>query len=264
MDDLDVIVGGGEVGNTLYKIIKRVNNVAVVDTDKTKQFLPETKEALNMFRKKENIRLLHICIPFTIQEKFIEISLNYINEYKPKIVVIHSTISRGTTVKISEKTSIPVIYSATRGVHTRFMEDMEYYTKFWATTVTDRKVIGIFRQAMSDAGFKLEQMSKPDTLELAKLLTDTTYYGALISYAQKCKVICDRYGIDYDEMWQFAEEGHAKLMNRPKMYPGFIGGHCVIPNLFLLDKEVFDEFKYIDEHNKFYKQWLEEKDNETK
>ena len=101
-----------------------------------------------------------------------------------------------------------------------------------------------------------------ETLELAKLLTDTTYYGVLISYAQKTKVICDKYGVDYDEMWQFADEAHAKIGNRPKMFPGYIGGHCVIPNLYLLDPEAYDNFKYIIEHNDFYKKWMEEKAND--
>lgn len=258
MEDIDVVIGGGEVGFTIYEIIKRVLPAAIVDIDKDKAKLPDTKEGLKWFKNKENTRLLHICIPFTDQDKFIQASLDYINEYKPKVVVIHSTISRGTTTKISEKTKYPVIFSATRGVHQRFMEDMEYYTKFWATSNADKRAINIFRQGMSDVGFKLKQMSTPDTLELAKLLTDTTYYGVLISYAQKTKVICDKHGVDYDEMWQFADEGHAKVGNRPKMYPGYIGGHCVIPNLYLLDPEDYDQFKYITEHNDFYEKWMDE------
>jgi len=268
MGEVDIILGGGEVGSTLYQIIKRVNSVAVIDLDKEKQRLPDTKIDLESFRKKQDTRLMHVCLPFTTnskepstedQDRFNKITLGYINEYNPKVVVIHSTVTRGTTAKLSAMTTIPVFYSATRGVHRRFMEDMEYYTKFWATTSTDKKIIGVFRQALSDAGFKLKQMSTPDTLELAKLLTDTTYYGVLISYAQKTKVICDRYNINYDEMWQFAEECHAKIGNRPKMYPGVIGGHCVIPNLFLLDNDVYDEFKYVNDYNEFYKKWLEDK-----
>jgi UDP-N-acetyl-D-mannosaminuronate dehydrogenase len=258
MTELDVVIGGGEVGSTIYEIIQRVVPVAIVDIDKEKAKLPNTKEAVKSFKAKEDIRLLHICMPFTDQDKFIKTSLEYIKEYKPIVVVIHSTISRGTTTKISEKTKTPVIFSATRGVHQRFMEDMEYYTKFWATSSTDKRAVNVFRQAMADAGFKLKQMSTPDTLELAKLLTDTTYYGVLISYAQKTKIICDKADVDYDEMWQFADEGHAKLGNRPKMYPGYIGGHCVIPNLYLLDPEDYDQFKYINEHNDFYEKWMEE------
>ena len=258
MRNLDVIIGGGEVGSTIYEILKRVIPVAIVDLDEEKQKLPDTKEYVSKFKKRDEIRMVHICIPFTIQDKFIESAKQYIKEYNPQVVVIHSTVKRGTTEILSKGLDIPVIYSATRGVHNRFMEDMEYYTKFWATTSTDRKAINIFRQGMSDVGFKIKQMSTPATLELAKLLTDTTYYGVLISYAQKTKTICDKYGVDYDEMWQFADEIHAKASNRPKMFPGIIGGHCVIPNLFLLDEEAYDEFKYINENNDLYKKQIEE------
>ena len=38
-------------------------------------------------------------------------------------------------------------------------------------------------------------------------------------------------------MWSFSDEIHKFLGNRPKMFPGFIGGHCVIPNLSLLDEK---------------------------
>ena len=262
MEELDVIIGGGEVGSTLYKIMSRVNPTAVFDIDKSKEKLPPN-EFLNDYKNKKNIRILHICFTFVNQEDFIKSTIEYIKTYNPKLVDIHSTISRGTTVKISERTSIPIIFSPTRGVHTRFLEDMEYYTKFWATVSTDKKMISLFRQSLSDAGFKLKQMTSPDTLELAKLLTDTTYYGVLISYAQQVKLVCDKHGVDYDEMWQFAEEPHIKIGNRPKMYPGFIGGHCVIPNLFLLDDDVYQNFKYIDEHNQFYKEYLKEKKNES-
>ena len=45
--------------------------------------------------------------------------------------------------------------------------------------------------------------------------------------------------------WSFADEIHKFLGNRPKMFPGFIGGHCVIPNLNLIDNEVLNTIKKI-------------------
>ena len=33
------------------------------------------------------------------------------------------------------------------------------------------------------------------------------------------------------------------LGNRPKMHPGFIGGHCVIPNLELMHNETLNLIK---------------------
>ena len=61
-------------------------------------------------------------------------------------------------------------------------------------------------------------------------------------------------GVDFDEMWKFADEIHGNLGNRPKMYPGIIGGHCVIPNLNLIDYENLDAIKKInDMYEKFKK-----------
>ena len=51
------------------------------------------------------------------------------------------------------------------------------------------------------------------------------------------KTIAIKHGVDYEEMWSFSDEIHKFLGNRPKMFPGFIGGHCVIPNLSLIDEE---------------------------
>jgi len=46
-----------------------------------------------------------------------------------------------------------------------------------------------------------------------------------------------------DEMWSFSEEIHKFLGNRPKMYPGIIGGHCIIPNLDLVQNKSLDFIK---------------------
>ena len=57
--------------------------------------------------------------------------------------------------------------------------------------------------------------------------------------------------VNYDEMWSFSDEIHKFLGNRPKMYPGYIGGHCVIPNLDLINNKTLDLIKQInDTHGK--------------
>ena len=50
-------------------------------------------------------------------------------------------------------------------------------------------------------------------------------------------------------MWTFSEEIHKFLGNRPKMYPGIIGGHCVIPNLQLTPKSsILNQIKEINDY----------------
>ena len=55
-----------------------------------------------------------------------------VRKFQPEIIVIHSTISPNTTSILQSKLKIPVIYSATRGVHKRMKSDLKRYTKFFA------------------------------------------------------------------------------------------------------------------------------------
>ena len=151
----------------------------------------------------------------------------------------------GTTKKIQEKFNVPVLYSPVRGVHRRFLDDVKKYSKFVASEKDeiDSKIKDDFVKRFE----KVEWMSNTKTAELDKVLVDTTYYGWLINYAQITKMICEKEGVNFDEMWKFADEIHENLGNRPKMYPGIIGGHCVIPNLNLVDYEDVQIIKKINE-----------------
>jgi len=100
---------------------------------------------------------------------------------------------------------------------------------------------------------KTKKLSNPITLELSKIICDTSYYGWLINYAQMSKMIAKKYKVDYDEMWSFSDEIHKFLGNRPKMFPGFIGGHCVIPNLQLIDEHSLNQ---INDINNMFKKFL--------
>ncbi len=102
---------------------------------------------------------------------------------------------------------------------------------------------------MKKCEVKTKRISSPITLELAKIVVDTSYYGWLINYAQLSNMIAKKHNVDYDEMWSFADEIHKFLGNRPKMFPGFIGGHCVIPNLDLIKEKKLDR---INEINNIY------------
>jgi arginine/lysine/ornithine decarboxylase len=106
---------------------------------------------------------------------------------------------------------------------------------------------------MRKSGVKTKRMSDPLTLELAKVVCDTSYYGWLINYAQISQIITSKYKVDYDEMWSFADEIHKFLGNRPKLFPGYIGGHCVIPNLELMNDYSLNQIKKINESFRKFK-----------
>lgn len=190
--------------------------------------------------------LLHIAIPYN--EKFYDNVKKLISKFKPGGVVIHSTISPGTTERLQKQVKIPIIYSATRGVHKRMIQDLKRYTKFYSVYSWAPKsgwAKKVYENRMKKAGVKTKTMSNPLALELAKIIVDTSYYGWLINYAQLSNMIAIKHKVNYDEMWSFADEIHKYLGNRPKMFPGFIGGHCVIPNLDLIDDDALNIIREI-------------------
>ena len=123
------------------------------------------------------------------------------------------------------------------------LKDLKRYTKFFSISKNaPRKkwAVSNFRSKFQKAGVKTKKMSKPETLELAKIICDTSYLGWLVNYAQISNNIAKEFNVNYDEMWEFSDEIHKILGNRPKLYPGFIGGHCVIPNLELIHNQTLD------------------------
>ena len=56
----------------------------------------------------------------------------------------------------------------------------------------------------------------------------------LIAWAQTVDRWCEEAGADYDEVVAFYEE--VPFFPPVKYYPGVIGGHCVMPNIELLDE----------------------------
>jgi UDP-N-acetyl-D-mannosaminuronate dehydrogenase len=232
----DVVAGLGEIGNPILRLISKQKPSIGYDINEN---LMDQKK----FKKYEKLdtSFLHVCIPFS--DNFTKNVISLVSKFNPEVMVIHSTISPGTTNKLQSQLQIPVIYSATRGVHKRMLHDLKRYVKFFAieqTAPRSKWASSIYSKMMKKCGVKTKQMSSPLTLELAKIVVDTSYYGWLINYAQISNMIAIQNKVNYDEMWSFADEIHKFLGNRPKMFPGFIGGHCVIPNLPLVNNETLN------------------------
>ena len=235
----DVVAGIGEIGRPILKLLSKSN--IVVGFDLNPNLMDKRK-----FERYKNLKtsFMHITIPVT--GKFINNVLKLYKKFQPECVVIHSTIRPGTTERLQEKLPIPVIYSATRGVHKRMIYDLKRYTKFFVISTNAPRgkwASSRYVKMMKACGIKTKKMSKPETLELAKIICDTSYLGWLVNYAQLSNMIAIEHGVNYDEMWSFTEEIQKFLGNRPKMYPGHIGGHCVIPNLGLLDNQTLNIIK---------------------
>ena len=228
----DIIIGGGQVGSTISELFKIENVIDIKN--------PETLK-----KKFDDVIFMHVCITYT--ENFISDVVRYYIKYRPLMVVIHSTISPGTTDIISEYIENTVIYSPVRGVHSRFIEDMKRYTKFYAVSgiINHDELVKKFEDECVDSGLKIQSWKNAKDLEFAKIMTDTTYYGWIIVYRYVTDIIAKEQGVDPEKIWEFAKEIHENLGNRPimKTDPNGIGGHCVLPNLDLMHGETFNALR---------------------
>jgi UDP-N-acetyl-D-mannosaminuronate dehydrogenase len=212
-----VVVGLGEVGKPLFELARQHHDVIGVDIEPPKQPV-------------ENVDVLHICFPFEIKD-FIGETARYIGLFKPAVTIINSTVGVGTTRAIAERSGTAVVNSPVRGKHIRMLEELQHYTKF--VGATDAAAGQLAAQHFASMGLKTKVLSAPEATELAKL-TETTYFGLMIAWAQEVERYCNRVNQDYAEVASFYDE--IKFFPPVKYFPGVIGGHCVMPNIEILAK----------------------------
>jgi UDP-N-acetyl-D-mannosaminuronate dehydrogenase len=92
------------------------------------------------------------------------------------------------------------------------------------------------KEHFENIGFKTKVLKSCLETELAKLF-ETTYRAWMIACFQEMHRISRHFGADFDSVVDFIEDTHLVRLDRPVMFPGVIGGHCLIPNTELLLKE---------------------------
>lgn len=218
-----LIVGYGQLGKALYKILSEKYEVDWVDKEKKKiDFEPE---------------VLHICYPMINKEEFIKTTTDYQEKYKPKHVIIESTVLPGTTQGIFEITMSvkSITYSPCRGQHDSLYFDFTRYDKYIASLppyVTEE----IYKY-YADCGLKVRIVPRPEILELAKLL-DVVSLGVYSAWALHEKNISNLFGVDFNWVREFGKQTEQFYHKRPDIYPpeGGFGGNCVFEDTLLLKK----------------------------
>ena len=209
-----VVVGLGEVGRPLLEILRREHRAAGRDID---------DQAFH------GVRILHLCFPFGAD--FVATARRYVLRYEPEVVVVNSTVIPGTTRAIQLETGTAAVYSPVRGKHTRMTEELRRYRKFVAGTSAE--AVSLVEDHFAAAGMTTQRMSSLESLELAKLL-ETSYFGVLVAWAQEMDRFTASVDADYWETLGFFEE--IGFLPPVAFEPGYIGGHCVMPNLDLLER----------------------------
>lgn len=227
-----LIIGSGEVGRSLFHVLCEQGKIV---------YIRDVDPVNFPFRK---IAFLHICFPCTQEsgsDGFVETVKRYVEEYKPGLVFIHSTVPIGATRKIGEN----CVHSPVRGRHPYLEQGIKTFVKYFGYQHESQ----IPQIHLAFNGFKLFPVKNPETTELGKIM-DTTRYGWEILFMKECKKECEKYNIPfeivYSEMNKTYNEGYKELGHPEfrrsilKYVEGKIGGHCVVQNCHLLDSFVTD------------------------
>lgn len=213
-----IVAGLGEVGGPLLELLSREYDVVGVDIGASDG--PDSRP----------VAALHVCYPFAIDD-FLGETSRYIKLFQPGVTIINSTVAVGTTRAVHDLTGAAVVNSPIRGKHARMLDELLRYTKFIGAL--DDESGRFASDHFEAAGMRTRALSSPEATELAKL-TETTYFGLLIAWAQEIERYCDQLDQEYDEVVSFFDE--ISFLPQTRYFPGAIGGHCVMPNIEILGR----------------------------
>jgi UDP-N-acetyl-D-mannosaminuronate dehydrogenase len=235
-----LVVGLGEIGHALLELLEEKDNFIVygLDIDKTKMRI--TRQNSNMLPVKVDI--MHICLPFKERDNFAASINSYEKQFKPELIIINSTIPPGTTKQAQQLSKCLVAHSPVRGVH-KSPEHMKWEMKRWTKFVggANAKAAEAARKHFERMGLKVKTLKSCVETELAKLF-ETTYRAWMIACFQEMHRISRNFEAEFDDIVDFLKDTHRVRLDRPVMFPGVIGGHCLIPNTELLLSSYDSEF----------------------
>lgn len=228
-----LIIGMGEVGRGLHAVLPEAHTLDLYSDSDTASVV-------------DRADVLHICFPYS--KDFVLWVKAYAKQFKPSLIVIHSTVKIGTTEKIPN-----AVHSPIRGKHPDLAEGIRTFVKYFG---------GARAEEAADLFPDLRCVCWGDArLTEALKLWDTTQYGWMIALEKEMYRWCGEHfaapaeamAAIYGDANLSYNEGYGLLGNprvqRPALKHAFgpIGGHCVMPNLDLLGGKVPSVIKKLSE-----------------
>lgn len=233
-----LVVGLGEVGRAIFELLKESKKFEVFGFDINE----EKMHAVGQKTLPNQVDVMHVCIPCFDQEKFAGAVESSVKQFKPRLVIIDSTVPPGTTQVVFKRCGRLVAHSPVRGVH-KSLEHMKREVKRWTKYVGGATVQAAeaAKGHFEELGLRTKVLRSCVETELAKLF-ETTYRAWMIACFQEMHRISRFFEADFDGVVDFLEDTHRARLDRPIMFPSVISGHCVIPNTEMLLKSYDSEF----------------------
>ncbi|MEM0095053.1 MAG: NAD(P)-binding domain-containing protein [Candidatus Bathyarchaeia archaeon] len=231
-----LVIGLGEVGRPLFELLKESGKFEVYGFDVDENKMRDTGQSFEALP--ETVDIMHVCIPCTSRENFTKTVMDYAERFKPKLIIVNSTVAPGTTVEVHRrlnKTCL-VAHSPVRGVH-KSLEHMKWELKRWTKYIggVNQEAAQQAKKHFEEIGLKTKILKSSLETELAKLF-ETTYRAWMIVCFQEMHRVSRHFNADFSEIVDFIEDTHRVRLDRPVMFPGVIGGRCLIQNTELLLK----------------------------
>ncbi len=227
-----LIVGEGEVGKSLYNVLKEAHECHIRGVDPLEV---------------SDIEVLNICFPYS--EHFVDEVIKYQAEYTPKLTIIHSTVPVGTSRLLG------AVHSPIHGKHPNLEGGIRTFVKYVGGDQAPEAYDYLVK-----AGIDAMIVDNAETSELSKIYC-TTQYGLNIIVMKEIMEKCKEYGANFDQAYrnwnEYYNNGYRQMgMGHFRRYvlehmPGRIGGHCVINNAKILKNES-DVAKFLLEQDEKY------------
>jgi UDP-N-acetyl-D-mannosaminuronate dehydrogenase len=235
-----LIVGLGEVGRPLFELLQESGRFEVYGVDLKEERMGEVGQKQD--KLPQRVEIMHICIACAEKDIFINTVAGYVERFKPKLVIINSTVSPGTSMSICKRCNCLVAHSPIRGVH-KSLEHMKWELRRWTKYIggVDAEAGEKAREQFEALGLKTKALRSSLETELAKLF-ETTYRAWMIACFQEMHRISRHFSADFGDVVDFIGDTHSVRHDRPVMFPDVIRGHCLVENAQLLRKEYPSKF----------------------
>jgi len=261
----DLVIGFGEVGKALAHVLGERAEIAIHDPPKGY----EAKNVRSLYDQNEEYPVsapveyewMHIAYPW--HKEFVTTTRGYMDTFRPKHVVIHSTVPVGTTsdlFSIMPPGFYSVTYSPVRGIHPHLARYLREFPKWYATD--DSSEAKAVEELFHSCGMQTRRAPSYDALEWLKLM-ETTEYGYRIALWQEIERQAENLewvNAMKDFLFEKRKVYDGDRGLAPIMYGGVIGGHCVMPNLELLRQSGMMSpqlYRWLKESNEMRKTELE-------
>lgn len=219
-----LVIGMGEVGTALYKVLNRSKVVYARDLADTDHDHSE-------------VRILHIAFPYT--DNFVNDVSGYLELYAPDLVIVYSSVPIGTCEKIGDN----IVHSPVEGKHPALEESILMSPRYLGCK--DPLALEAAVQFWVPLAKILRTLPSASHTEFLKLRS-TSKYGINIAWTDYEKKVADAIGMDFTALKNFdidynilyqqlgLPQFQRYILDPPN---GQIGGHCVVPNAEALNEQ---------------------------